>query len=195
MANWQSIYSVALLCLLMSACTPPPPVTLSNQFTPPSSAAWRENARAQSAQSATVCNVQLAGVRDLRNDPESMGAVGGQIFHQADAAAWIRSGIEALSRDPRIKFINNISPSTLVMDVELLKAYAAAGAGATHITNVVLRVRYSRAGSQIDDRIYRGDDNGTTWLSAGRETQSSFNWALSNALRQVNADIIARCGS
>jgi hypothetical protein len=189
--------AIAVLLFSASACTPPPPVQMAPQFTPSGTPSWTASGKGRTGDHATgACVVELAGVRDMRADPESMGAVGSQVFQAADTAGWVRSGFQSLGRDPRIKFVDKAAPAdpALLLNVELLKAYVTTVTSETHAATVVLRVHYSGQNGMRTDQVYRGTDNGVTWLSAGSEGQSSFNAALTEALEAIDRDILARCG-
>jgi hypothetical protein len=174
--------------LSLAACATSP-IALSSQFSPPSQQAWL----GKPATSDRPCRVRIAAVRDLRTDPEAMGVTGLRLIRSADAAAWVRSGFVALGHDRRLQIVDDAAQGDVVMDVEILKAYAMSVTGETRAASVVLRVHYSRDGAPAGEQIYRGTENGLNWSSGEGETQSSFDAALADLLKTVDSDLVARC--
>jgi hypothetical protein len=118
------------------------------------------------------------------------------MIHSADTPAWLRSGIENLNRDPRIKFAGDTAPAAEVvaLDVELLKAYMLSLPTAKS-ANLVIRVRFSGRGGATSEQTYRGLDSGMNWNSGAGEMQSAFDSAMVQVLKALDGDIIARCGA
>jgi hypothetical protein len=193
--GWRGAIAVAgSLSALLTACAPPPPAELSPQFRPDHDS-WPPGGKVASGGAAASCHIYLADVRDLRSDPQSMGHFGGLQFRESDPAGWVRSGLQSLARDSRIALADNAAQSNLVLNVELLKAYATNVTGETHSVSVVVRVHYGRGSTPLDDQIYRGTENGLVWLNPRAETQSSVDDALSQVIDGIDQDIITRCGA
>jgi hypothetical protein len=190
---WRAIVVAGGLSAGMTACTPPPPAELSPQFTPPRES-WTPGAKAAAATSGN-CRIYLAGVRDLRSDPQSMGQFRFLQFRESDPAGWVRSGLQSLVRDGRITLVDNAAQAGLVLNAELLKAYAMNVTSETQSVSVVVRVHYARGTTALDDQIYRGTENGPIWLNARTETQSSLDDALSQVIDRIDEDIVSRCGA
>lgn len=175
------------------ACQNRPPVALSSQFSPPSRQSW-PGAAAES-DPAHPCPVRVTDVRDLRTDPEAMGATVGRLIRSADTAAWVRSGFMSLGQDRRLQMLEGDGPNDLAIEVDILKAYAMSVTGETRAANVVLRLHYSRYGAPSGEQIYRGTENGVNWANGEGETQSSFDDALADLLKAVDRDLVTRCAS
>jgi len=60
---------------------------------------------------------------------------------------------------------------------------------------VVVRVRYSRDGTLLDEVVYRGSDTGVIWIGNATESEGALNTALSRVLTSLRQDILARCTS
>jgi hypothetical protein len=163
-------------------------MSMSSAFTPPNRTQWPTS----TALPGTECRVELTNVKDNRSDPQAMGALGSKTV-RADAAAWVRSGIESLGRDSRIRFVSAPADAQLQLSVELLKSYVMSVTSETRSVNVVLRVSYSRSGGPPFERIYRGNVDATIWIDPQSETQSSFDDALAQVLEAVDRDALALC--
>lgn len=146
-----------------------------------------------SATAGKLCLIHLAGVHDLRTDPHSLGGVIGQKVRVEDSAEWVRSGIESLADGSTIRLADQ--GDALSLDVDLLKAYLVSITSETRSANVVLRIRYSRAGQPVGEQIYRGTDSGLVWTGGDDETQSSLNAVLGKALQTIRTDVLARCAA
>ncbi|HEX4302352.1 MAG TPA: hypothetical protein VHZ78_06135 [Rhizomicrobium sp.] len=182
--------AIALAAIaLLSACANRPPVDLSAQFTPPSGH-WLAPPPATPAR--PVCRVALSGLHDQRVDPNAMGDIGGRMVHAADAPGWVRSGLQSLSRDPRIAVVDGAADLTL--DVDIVKAYSLSITMEKSIT-VVLRVRFAHGGSAPDEQVFRGVDTATNWVSGADETQIGFDDALRQIIEALDAQIVARCAA
>jgi len=193
----QTICTAAALASLLSlaACADQTPIVLSARFTPPRGASWlpADNVRA-GGRGAGSCRIHLAEIRDLRSDPQSMGMLQNRPVRATDTIAWVRTGFDALSRDSRIHLVDGVADDNdLVLRVELINAYVMGVTTETRAVSVVLRVRYERGGSMLDDQVYRGRHDALTWGTGESETQSSFDTALAQLLGTVDRDVMARC--
>lgn len=188
---WRGIVAVLLTGLLF-ACTPPPPVELSTQFTPPHHAGWAASANWPGGH--PTCRIRLVAVRDQRLDPQAMGDIGGRLVHASDARGWVQSGLLTLTLDPRIEFVDDTARSNLVLDVDLVNAYMLS-ITMDRSVSVVLRVRYSRQNKLQDEQVYRGVDTGTNWNSGREETQDAFDSALAQVIEDIDRDVGTRCGN
>jgi len=172
----------AFAALSLVSCTGP--VTLSPDFSPraPNASA------AQPAEHA--CRVRLAEFHDELTDPGTMGSIGFRPI-RADTAAWVRSGLGTLARDPRIQFVDG-GQADLDLNVSLLKAYMIS-ITTEKSANVVLRIRYTRPDASSDEQVYRGVDTGLDWAGTTDETQGALDDALAEALASIQRDVLARC--
>lgn len=178
---------VAVALPLLAACAPPPPVDLTEPFSPPS--AWRSTFKGDAAH--PLCAVRLAALNDLRADPHAVGNIGLRMIHAADVPVWIRSGIDSVARYSHIQFGQD---GALSLDVDIVKVYVLSQT-MDKAANVVLRVRYSRGGGAPEEIVYRGADNATNWNSTTGETQSALDRALAQALEAMAHDILTRCAA
>jgi hypothetical protein len=177
----------AIALAMLTACADSTPIELSAQFTPQNRLSW-------SSPATTVCRIHFSEIRDARADPRSMGAIETRLVLAADAAGWLRSGLQSLSRDPRVKFVDDKARGEpdLDLSVELVKAYAIAISSDKSIS-VVIHVRYGRGGSTLGENSYRGVYTGTIWGPGPSEIQSAFDDALGQIVQALDRDILARC--
>ncbi len=187
--------TAAAVLLPLAACVSTAPLQISDQFEPPAKPAWATSAATPGT--AAICHVKIAGVQDLRPDPQSLGTVANQAVRTSDSISLVRSSLASLSRDPRIVLDDQATnyPSGLTLNAELIKAYVINITGETRSANVVLRVRYEREGRAPDVELYRGTDNGLTWGGGQSESQSSFNIALAQIIDGVHRDALNLCAS
>jgi hypothetical protein len=181
--------AAALLAPLLLAACQHPPVTLSPAYTPP--VPYRDRL-AETPADGTACRVFIGDVRDLRPDPQSMGSISLRTVHAGDSAGWVRSGLQTLDRDKRLRIAGTAADADLVLDAEILKAYIMS-ITTQKAANVVIRVRYSRHGVAEGDAIYRGALNEVNWIGGDDETQGAFDDALSQVIAAVAADTAKRC--
>ena len=187
-SNSKPAAALAFAAAALAACSTAP-IGLSSQFDPPSRASYASGK--PPALPAELCRVQIAHFTDMRPDSQTMGAMGAHTV-QADTGAWVRSGLESLARDSRIRFVGTASEADLSIDVELLKAYVMT-ITVDKASNVALRIRYSRNGAPQGDALYRGTDTDVNWANGDGETQETLNRALANLLEDVDRDLLARC--
>ncbi len=138
------------------------------------------------------CAVYLAEVRDTRPDTSSLGMMGRRAVLASDSVAWLRSALDVLKQDRRLRFVDGEKDAVFVLRVELVKAYIMA-ITTQKSSSVVLRVSYSRDGKDLDPQILRGRDTGGNWAFGEEETQGSLNRALSAAVSELDNDIVAHC--
>jgi hypothetical protein len=180
--------ALAFAAAALVACSTAP-IGLSSQFDPPSRASYVSGK--PPASQAELCRIQIAHFTDMRPDSQTMGAMGVRTV-RADTGAWVRSGIESLARDSRIRFVSAPSEADLSIDVELLKAYVMT-ITVDKSSNVAVRIRYFRKGTPQGDALYRGTDTDVNWANGDDETQEALNRALANMLEDVDRDLLARC--
>jgi hypothetical protein len=177
----------AVLLALTAGCAP---IALSSQYSPPAYESIPSVPAGNRAQ-ARACRVTLGDVRDLRSDTQAMGQLHGVAVTASDTAGWVRTAFKTLSRDGRLQFDDNALG--LVVSAELLKAYVNAPTNNTRSATVVMRVRYTRAGIQPEEKIYGGTDSGLNWANGTDETQASLDASLAEILKDVDRDILSRC--
>jgi hypothetical protein len=179
----------ALTALLaIAGCAAPQPLTLSNSFTP----STRVNSPFPKS-TAAVCTLRIADVKDVRPDSHAMGGLSARQVYHDNSAAWIRSGLDWLKRDGRLKFAEGSDPGDLVVSVELIKAYIDAITGTEKSVTIVLRVKYSRGDVNLGEEVARGHVDTMNWAYGDGEIQSSFDSALEDALIGADRSILAHC--
>ena len=141
-----------------------------------------------------VCRLRIASVRDTRVDPGSVGSMGPVAVHFADTAGWIGSALNSLARDPAIRIVTDYSQADLVLDVEIVKAYIST-ITTEKTAKVVLHVRTSGRGVTARDDYYSGSDMSLNWVGGRAETEGALNDALTNAVRQIDRDVVTWCRS
>jgi hypothetical protein len=189
--------SVVFLAAAAATLMPPAagassPVILSAQFTPPGFM-WRLMPRDKSLVPGS-CHVRIGEVRDARADTQAMGDIGGRPIRATDNAAWIRSGLESLSRDQSVTLGTAPAPGDWVLNAELVKAYMLS-LTSDKSTTLVLRVHYAKDGTPETQQIYRAGDSGWNWSSGEGETQSQFDTALAELVVQIDTDLRAKCAA
>jgi hypothetical protein len=138
--------------------------------------------------------VRLAGVQDMRDDPQAAGTFSERFVHAEDAPAWLRSGLLSISRDTRLDLSDQTPPAAaeLVIKVDLLKLYMLP-INEAKSANVVIRVHYVGRTAQADEQVYRGAFTSLNWTGAGGEARGAFDVALSRVLEDLDRDLAARC--
>lgn len=139
-----------------------------------------------------ICRVRIASVRDTRGDPGSVGNLAGLAVHFTDTAGWVGSALDSLGRDPAIRIVTDGSEPDLVLDVEIVKTYVAT-ITTEKTARVVLRVHASGQGVTARDAYYSGSDTSPNWIGSRAETEGALNDALTNAVRQIDRDVVTWC--
>jgi len=180
----------ACLSLLTLAACADQPVQLAPRYTPTDSLGAANH---PSSAGGAPCHVLLAGVQDLRDDPQAAGTFSERFVHAEDAPAWLRSGLLSISRDTRLDLSDQTPPAAadLVIKVDLLKLYMLP-INEAKSANVVIRVHYG-PGVQTDEQVYRGAFTSLNWTGAGGEARGAFDVALSRVLEDVDRDLVSRC--
>lgn len=177
--------------LLLAACAQPSPVLLSASYQMPPNRA--KLSRTSAAAPRAICRLHVGQLRDLRSDTRSLGEIGGRPIHAMDVQAWVRSGLLSLDRNGTIVLVESGQESDADISVDIQRAYVFSQA-TTKAANIALTVHYnSRTGAVVDDRSFRGSDEGMNWASGDSEAQSALNRALANALEQLQTNILAHC--
>jgi hypothetical protein len=173
--------------LLLAGCTAP--VVMSTAYAPPT---FHRDTRAANEAGSAQCRVFVATVKDMRGDTQSMGTILARPVRNADSAGWVRSGLLSLDHDKRIHMADSAQSADITLDAEILKAYVMA-ITTQKTANVVLRIRYTRAGGAPEEQIYRGALNDVDWIGGDDETQGALNDALTQVVTAVAGDTIKRC--
>ena len=184
--------AAGLVCLVALAGCEQTPITLQPQFTPPMGWLQQPAKRGAAKARVEVCRIGLAAIRDIRVDPGSMGSIAYRTLRMPDSAKWFRAGFLALNRDPRLKLSEGTDNADLVMEVEVIKAYVMS-ITSSKTAAVIFRVRYSKQGTTIDEKFYRGGDVNWNWNSGEGESQSVLDATMADALKQIDRDAVARC--
>ena len=187
----RQIWWAPLLCFGLAGCAEKGPVALSSQYAPPEDLPLATGGKAVAGQRA--CRLHLGDIRDMRGDPKSMGQIGGRLVHAEDSAAWVRSGLYSLARDPRLTVdAAGVTAFDLTLNVDLLKAYVLT-MPETRANTVVLRIRYSQPGGAAEEQIYRGAQTGLDWNGGNDETQGGLNRAFAMLLEPIHRDVLRQC--
>jgi hypothetical protein len=188
--------AVAAVSLLILAACAKEPVVLASQFTPPHLVTSQSPQRGAKERVIPSCRIRLGELRDQRIDPQATGTIGMRVVRASDPVAWLRSGLQSLSRDRRIAILDGSATEEpdLELSAELLKSYILS-ITTQKSGNVVVRVRFSRHGQTLDEQIYRGGDVGANWASGAEESQSTLDRALAELLKELDRDVVSRCGA
>ncbi len=195
--------AIALFALASGCAKTPITVTPSSvPLLPPSSTApvsvhaetLAESAPHSETGAGAGCAIRLADVRDIRPNPNELGMMIGRAVRASDSVAWLRSALESLKRDGRLRFVDVDSDARFVLRVELVKAYILVQ-NTQKSSNVVLRAVYRRGDKDFDTQIARGSDVGANWVNGDEEAQSSLNRALAAAVAVLSHDIVAHCSA
>lgn len=184
--------AAGLAMLTLAACADQP-VQLAPHYTPTDSLAEAHHA---SPEGRGPCRVLLAGVQDLRDDPQAAGTFSERFVHAEDAPAWLRSGLLSISRDARLT-LGDQTPADkaeLVIKVDLLKLYMLP-INQAKSANVVVRVHYAGPTAPPDEQVYRGAYTSLNWTGAAGEARGAFDVALSKVLESVDRDLASRCAA
>lgn len=186
--------ALAIVASALVGCAARAPVTMPAEYR-----SGYEPARAAATNGSTrhtpaTCAVRIAEVLDQRTDPHVLGDTVNQPVRVENSGDWISSALRSLDGDSGLKFVDRpeVDASELVMSVELLKAYTVHLA-TDRAATVVIKVKYSRSGTMIDEQIYRGAVNDLNWSNGAGETLASLNDALGKLLKPVRADISRHC--
>ncbi|MDO9405174.1 MAG: hypothetical protein Q7T87_14165 [Polaromonas sp.] len=154
-----------------------------------------------------TCAVQVASVKDVRRNKDSLGAVlfpsgeNGTLgpIHAAslrgpgDATAWLQDALNSMQRFGIDSRGGQTSPATLSMpslDVSLISANAWS-AGINLVGHVTLAVRPSAADQP--PRFVHGFSDAANWANGDGEFVGVLNGALDNAMQTWAADLLAQC--
>ena len=183
----QICKQVCLLVLVLafaSACNRTP-VLVPAQYDAPTT----QPVSAQRDHAARTCNIFLASVRDLRDDPTSMGTMGPRAVRSENSVEWVRSAVLTLDHDVQLHFVSDEAGADLSLQVELLKAYIM-GITTQKSSNVVVRVRFLRHSAQLGEVVLRGRETGANWVNGEGEMQSQLDAALGNALLSLREQLL-----
>jgi len=185
-----SALAVCLSLLTLAACADQP-VQLAPRYTPTDSLAAANH---PASAGGAPCQVLLAGVQDMRDDPQAAGTFSERFVHAEDAPAWLRSGLLSISRDTRLDLSDQTPPAAaeLAIKVDLLKLYMLP-INEAKSANVVIRVHYVGRAAQADEQVYRGAFTSLNWTGAGGEARGAFDVALSRVLEGLDRDLVSRC--
>lgn len=114
--------------------------------------------------------------------------MGGRPTKAAHSDQWVRSAVQQLDGDKRLKIVDTNPDVTL--NIELAKAYLQTMATQKSAT-VVLSVRYGEG----EPKIFRGSYDGVNWVNGEAEAQSALDFALSEAIEALNSDLVRYCSS
>lgn len=191
------------MLLAVSACANQPPVEMSTQYdgtpkrhtTVPArkTAEPLRRVKAKAAPPPISCRVHIGTIRDVRDDTQSLGMLGGRPISVSDSSAWLESGLKALADEPAIRMAGS-DDAEITLRAELQKAYIMSMQVAK-TSNVVATLHYDRKGMEDGSQVYRGQDTGVNWGSGAEEAQGSLNRALSDLLGQVRKDLLDRCAA
>ena len=185
---------LATMASALVGCAASAPVTMPAEYRPAYEPARAASTNGSTRHAAATCAVRIAEVLDQRTDPHVLGDTVTQPVRVENSADWISSALRSLDGQSGLEFVDRpaVDGRELVMSVELLKAYTVHLA-TDRAATVVIRVKYSRGGTPIDEQIYRGATNGLNWSNGAGETLASLNDALGKLLKPVREDISRHC--
>ena len=180
-----------VVAAMLAGCAAREPVLMPAQYQPTADTVAAERVQRGAP---TTCLVRIAEIRDQRTDPHSLGETGSQPVRTENSADWIGSALRSLDGASGLTFVDRpqADGAELVMTIDLLRAYAM-NVNTNRIVSVVIRVRFSRRGAPLDERIYRGGETAVNWSAGARETGDALNRALGDLLEPVRKDILSRC--
>jgi hypothetical protein len=141
-------------------------------------------AAAAATAAAGACAFSIQSVEDLRDD-KALGRVALTRVDGDHFATWFADGLKSV---PGYR----PQPATVVMKVEVLKAYIQSLA-TMKSANLVVRVHVAQDGHAPRTKLYRGVDNSTNWSSSENEIQAAFDGAMGHLRQQMAADLAATC--
>lgn len=182
--------ALALLAgLALAACADQAPVQLPSTYAPPVST---QDHRLPAG--TEPCRVRVAQVQDLREDPQSAGALDTRFVHAEDAPAWLRSGLLSLSRDERldVSATPGATAPDLTIRVELLKLYILQ-INEAKSANVVVRIHVVGPSGPSEDKVYRGRSTSLDWTGSPDEIRAALDAALADLLGRLDHDLALSC--
>jgi hypothetical protein len=165
-----------LLALLVGGCSTAP-IVLPAAYTP-------ARAKGQAAPLRGACMLNLAGVRDVRPDPDYSGEVAGRPVVGTHLGSWMTGGLGQLLAPQ--------GDATLRVEVDLTKAYFAS-LNVAKSANLVVRARFFRDGALRGEETLRGADTSTNWASGEAETQAALRAALHDLAQHLRTAADRHC--
>jgi hypothetical protein len=175
----------------LSGCFPSAPYVASETFTPPRNVAPEARRRQTSP-----CYAQIRSVVDKRSDPSTFGSIEGrEVRPPANVVTWLTSALHGIDQFG----VNSAPPDrseleSTQIEVELLVAWVSE-VRVSKTANIVLQVRYRRAGVDSDPKIFRGATNSPAWTGSDEAMQQMLDEAMIKIVKGVAADIVEGCKS
>lgn len=178
---------LALLLATAALAAPPVPLDMTAAVGPPAPTPPRPG-------KVPPCRLFIAGIEDKRSDTSNMGSLGNTMVLSTDAPGWVRSGLVTLQGDARWTIADKAENADLILNVEILKSYFIFVSTSKN-SSVVLRVRYSHAGGDLGQAIYRGNKTAMNWAGTKSETAGLLNGALLDTVAQMDGDLAKGCAA
>ena len=129
----------------------------------------------------------IRSINDIRKDKYSLGALGLADVSSDDIVEWLSNAFR--NRGYLVGSVDNSGQSVCRVDVSLKLAYIRSSS-TSKATNIVLGVNHH---SNDELTYYRGTHAGLNWNSLGSEIKNSFNYALENAMTNMEAGLQDSC--
>lgn len=156
-----------------------------------------EDITTTAAKDASACNVNVAGLNDLRRDPKTIGIVGFKpVRSPDDMQGWMRAIVGALpARGVTPTFDTPSDGSAAAPTVTVgLKSVWIEPVNTTFSSDVIMTVDATTADGRTLNKAYRGQMTVVNWNNGGSEVQTAITRAFSDALNKIAPDLKALCG-
>ncbi len=137
---------------------------------------------------AIANSFRLLSTKDVRRNKRSLGRVACRNVKNEHVLTWLTQGFQAIGIPPGDP--KQINQNIIGVHVSLMMLYARS-IETSMSCNVVLKVRFSRDGSELKQAVYRGNHICLNWASGEGEIDACFDQALTNALEPIQADMMA----
>lgn len=133
-----------------------------------------------------ACPLSQFGVRDLRPDPDYLGAVANRPVVGTHLGTWLTSGLE------RSLAVSADDAAGLRMEVDLLKAYLIS-VSVSKSANIVVRARFYRGEELLGEQTLRGANTSGNMASTNAETLRALAQAMQELARGLRAAADGHC--
>jgi hypothetical protein len=190
-ARFLAIALASLGAASLGGCFPSAPYVASETFTPP-----RNVASAAIRRQTNPCYAQIRSVVDKRSDTSTFGSIEGrEVRPPANVVTWLTSALHGIDQFG----VNSAPPArseleSTQIEAELLVAWVSE-VRVSKTANIVLQVRYRRAGIDSDPKIFRGATNSPAWTGSDEAMQQMLDEAMIKIVKGVAADLVESCKS
>ncbi|MBX3480190.1 MAG: hypothetical protein KF842_07310 [Caulobacter sp.] len=190
----RSLMLSAAIAMMATSTAVAEPLTISAETGPKAPMRPSQPRPRKGQKPRPICRVFIAGIKDLRQDPSTMGSLGNTLYAE-DVPGWVRAGFITLIGDARFDVVDTAEAAELELNVDLLKSYVAPSASTSKLATVVFRVHYSHGGKSLGESIYRGGKASMNWASTSGEAIGSLNISLVEAVEAAKPDILKGCSA